>query len=176
MNVTDMAINQLKRDIRLKFKYWDEGFQVDATRIGKEHFEFWNERDAVWEQCSEGEFHSCVCYKLKKEYCIHPSKYSNTFTTDASFWDEDPFCIEPAPATLREHLIRQEEQSMKAERVIFNGPATIVFWKDGTKTIVKCSVNDRDDSEKAFLMAFFQKQTGMSKTQIAKVMKEHCGS
>lgn len=24
------------------------------------------------------------------------------------------------------------------EKVIFNDPATIVFWKDGTKTVVKC--------------------------------------
>lgn len=26
----------------------------------------------------------------------------------------------------------------KVERVIFNGPATIVFWDDGEKTVVKC--------------------------------------
>lgn len=24
------------------------------------------------------------------------------------------------------------------ERVIFNHPATIIFWKDGSKTVVKC--------------------------------------
>ena len=27
----------------------------------------------------------------------------------------------------------------KVERVIFNGPATVVFWDDGSKTVVKCS-------------------------------------
>ena len=27
----------------------------------------------------------------------------------------------------------------KIKNVIFNDPATIVFWSDGTKTIVKCS-------------------------------------
>lgn len=37
----------------------------------------------------------------------------------------------------------------KVERVIFNGPATIVFWDDGEKTVVKCRecdkcLNDRD--------------------------------
>ena len=28
------------------------------------------------------------------------------------------------------------------KNVIFNPPATIVFWKDGTKTIVKCGEHD----------------------------------
>ena len=31
------------------------------------------------------------------------------------------------------------------ERIIRNGPATIVFWPDGTKTIVKRSEDDPDD-------------------------------
>lgn len=39
------------------------------------------------------------------------------------------------------------------KKVIFNGPATIVFWDDGTKTIVKCSKNDSYDREKGLAMA-----------------------
>ena len=43
---------------------------------------------------------------------------------------------------LREVLRRGAEESksqkLKIERVIFNAPATIVFWNDGTKTVVKC--------------------------------------
>ena len=30
----------------------------------------------------------------------------------------------------------------KIKKVIFNDPATIVLWDDGTKTIVKCSLDD----------------------------------
>ena len=29
-------------------------------------------------------------------------------------------------------------KSISVDRIIFNDPATIVFWKDGTKTVVKC--------------------------------------
>lgn len=30
------------------------------------------------------------------------------------------------------------EKPPKVERVLFNGPATILFWDDGQKTVVKC--------------------------------------
>lgn len=30
------------------------------------------------------------------------------------------------------------ENGMDIQRIVFNPPATIVFWKDGTKTVVKC--------------------------------------
>ena len=39
------------------------------------------------------------------------------------------------------------------KKVIFNPPATIVFWSDGTKTVVKCHVNDAFDPEKGLAMA-----------------------
>lgn len=45
------------------------------------------------------------------------------------------------------------------EKVIFNDPATIVFWKDGTKTIVK-AVNEVYDPEKGFAMAITKKFYG----------------
>lgn len=35
-------------------------------------------------------------------------------------------------------LINDKPSKLKVERVIFNAPATIVFWNDGTKTVVKC--------------------------------------
>ena len=41
--------------------------------------------------------------------------------------------------------------------VIFNDPATIVFWKDGTKTIVKCQDGDEFDPEKGLAMAISKK-------------------
>ncbi len=44
--------------------------------------------------------------------------------------------------------------------VIFNGPATIVFWNDGTKTVVKCSDGDTFDPEKGLAMAFSKKLFG----------------
>lgn len=44
--------------------------------------------------------------------------------------------------------------------VIFNPPATIVFWKDGTKTVVKCQEEDLYDPEKGLAMAIAKKAMG----------------
>lgn len=45
------------------------------------------------------------------------------------------------------------------KNVIFNPPATIVFWDDGTKTVVKCSHEDFDP-EKGLAMAISKKALG----------------
>lgn len=49
--------------------------------------------------------------------------------------------------------------SMKPKKVIFNDPATIVFWNDGSKTVVKCE-NEDFDPEKGFAMAFMKHALG----------------
>lgn len=45
------------------------------------------------------------------------------------------------------------------EKVIFNAPATIVLWKDGTKTVVKAE-NEWFDPEKGLAMAIAKKAMG----------------
>ena len=46
------------------------------------------------------------------------------------------------------------------DRVIFNDPATIIYWKDGSKTVVKRSDDDIWDSEKGLCMAIIKKLYG----------------
>ena len=46
------------------------------------------------------------------------------------------------------------------DRVIFNDPATIIYWKDGSKTVVKRSEDDIWDPEKGFCMAIIKKLYG----------------
>lgn len=48
----------------------------------------------------------------------------------------------------------------KIEKVIYNDPATIVFWKDGTKTVVKACLDDEYDPEKGLAMAISKKALG----------------
>lgn len=48
------------------------------------------------------------------------------------------------------------------KRVIFNAPATIVFWSDGDKTVVK-AVNEPFDPEKGLAMAITKKLLGNNK-------------
>ena len=45
------------------------------------------------------------------------------------------------------------------KKVIFNNPATIVFWSDGSKTVVKAHNNDYDP-EKGLAMAIAKKALG----------------
>ena len=63
----------------------------------------------------------------------------------------------------------------EVKKVIFNDPATIVYWKDGTKTVVKCQDGDYFDLEKGFAMAFLKKcwgNKGNFNDKLRKIMKE----
>ena len=55
---------------------------------------------------------------------------------------------------------RRKDCRLKPKKVLFNGPVTIVFWNDGTKTIVKCQDGDSLDKEKGLVMAFSKKLLG----------------
>lgn len=46
------------------------------------------------------------------------------------------------------------------KNVIFNPPATIVFWEDNTKTVVKCGEDDEYDPEKGLAMAIAKRGLG----------------
>lgn len=53
------------------------------------------------------------------------------------------------------------EAMPKIKKVIFNNPATIVFWRDGSKTIVKMNGKDKKfDPEKGLAMAIAKKCLG----------------
>ena len=54
---------------------------------------------------------------------------------------------------------RITEYPGQISRVIFSAPATIVFWSDGTKTIVK-AYNEPFDKEKGLAMAICKKYLG----------------
>lgn len=56
--------------------------------------------------------------------------------------------------------IERRENTMTIKKVYFNDPATIVLWKDGTKTIVKCGNKDAYDPEKGLAMAIAKKALG----------------
>ena len=48
------------------------------------------------------------------------------------------------------------------KKVIYNDPATIVYWEDGSKTVVKCGDDDKFDPEKGLAMAITKKALGNS--------------
>ena len=56
-------------------------------------------------------------------------------------------------------------------RVIFNGPATIVFWEDGSKTVVKCKEGTHYDERTAIMWAIMKKNCG-NNTRANRVMNK----
>lgn len=46
------------------------------------------------------------------------------------------------------------------EKVIYNNPATVIFWKDHTKTVVKCQGEDSYDPQKGFMLCILKKLMG----------------
>lgn len=56
-------------------------------------------------------------------------------------------------------------------KVIFNPPATVVYWSDGTKTVVKCSVNDKFDPEKGLAMAIAKRCANNSGSYYKEIQK-----
>lgn len=58
------------------------------------------------------------------------------------------------------------------KRVIFNPPATIVFWNDGTKTVVKAQ-NEAFDWEKGLAMAICKKYLSGNKGRYYNVFREY---
>ena len=56
---------------------------------------------------------------------------------------------------------QKERDKFDIKDVIFNNPATIVFWEDGTKTVVKAE-NEEFDPEKGLAMAITKKALGNS--------------
>lgn len=51
-------------------------------------------------------------------------------------------------------------KSISVDRIIFNDPATIVFWKDGTKTVVKCQEDQTFNPYFGFCAAIAKKLYG----------------
>lgn len=66
------------------------------------------------------------------------------------------YCINDIKTTLEVY----DSMKFMIKKVIFNDPATIVLWMDGTKTIVKCWEGEKFDPEKGLAMAIAKKAMG----------------
>ena len=95
------------------------------------------------------------CYEVKNK-CI---------TADDGF-PFDPISCRNAVEWLEDNGVKFEfvkDYDTKIERVIFNDPATIILWNDGTKTVAKCCDGDKYDAEKGFCIAYLKKMLGTGK-------------
>ena len=70
-------------------------------------------------------------------------------------------------------IVRFGMCNVSIRKVIFNDPATIVFWSDNTKTVVKCGPEDTFDMEKGLAIAIVKKMAG-NDNRFHKVFKQWC--
>ena len=92
--------------------------------------------------------------------------YPNSIGTSDSVWfngygtggplnvSKHPTMVQPKTNT------KKNTKNFEIKKVIFNNPATIVYWTDGTKTVVKAQKGDMFDPEKGLTMAFTKKALG----------------
>ena len=67
--------------------------------------------------------------------------------------------------------IKLTPSPLKVAKVIYNKPATIVFWSDGTKTVVVCDKKDKYDPEKGFYIACAKKLFGNNYQAVGRMNK-----
>ena len=92
----------------------------------------------------------------------------NQYCSSSRYWDTD---LSPKrynstadnlyrsmyPTDIFQNII---DKAFEIKDVIFNNPATIVFWTDGSKTVVKCKGKDSFDPEKGLAMPIVKKVFG----------------
>lgn len=79
-------------------------------------------------------------------------------------------------ATIRSRAIPKPTNYLpEIKNVKFNGPATIVFWADGTKTVVKCQDGDDYSKEVGLAMCIVKKVFGNT-SKYNDIFKKWCPS
>lgn len=96
-----------------------------------------------------------------------------------SFFDTPKHNDAIIPAALAKAFINftfgAPRASLGVKQVIFSGPKTIVFWLDGTKTIVSCGEGDDNDPYAGFCAAVTKRvfgSTSQAKKVLARTRKE----
>ena len=89
-------------------------------------------------------------------------------------FEVDKYCYDDVvtPRDLLNYMYGMSSSHIpEIKNVIFNDPATIVFWEDETKTVVKCQDGDEFDPEKGLAMAIVKKAYGNKSNYCNKLKK-----
>ena len=89
-----------------------------------------------------------ILEQVKRKYNLEVKDYIRTYELDLSLY---PYFKPNTTNTTNLPGIKD---------VIFNEPATIILWADGTKTVVKCQEGEDYDPEKGMAMAISKKALG----------------
>lgn len=110
------------------------------------------------------------CNKNYIEYAKVPrtTNCHGTFKFERGFDEKEKERKEKMNEAEKENA-RKIAIKFEPKQILQNGPVTIVFWKDGTKTIVRKSENSADDPYSAFCAALAKKIYG-NNSRVKKIL------
>ncbi|MCM1090066.1 MAG: hypothetical protein NC413_04430 [Muribaculum sp.] len=116
------------------------------------------------------ELYNCLCLDMRRRPEVNVVVDGKTMPIIITNMETDRFSYEQRIKIRLEGVVERcsstgNETSnipfhMMHEKIIFNKPATIVIWKDGTKTVVKCQKGDEYNPEKGLALCFMKKALG----------------
>lgn len=117
------------------------------------------EIDEITIDSSYGEITTTSCRVTLKEIPVYG--FTGGWTRPPKRVSYEEYCYNDWMRTMKAYNAIDKD---RIKNVIFNNPATIVFWGDGTKTVVKCN-EDEFDPEKGLAMAIAKHFMGTSETK-----------
>ncbi|WP_290233599.1 hypothetical protein [Bacteroides acidifaciens] len=131
------------------------------------------------------DFFNRLCFGMGKDPNVQVMIDGKTIPLIITNMETDRYSYEPGIKIKLEGVIEQFSSAEKGasnipscmmyEKVIFNEPATIVIWKDGSKTVVKCQKGDSYDPEKGLALCFMKKALG-NKGNFNNILKSELSS
>lgn len=126
-----------------------------------------------YNECSTCTYAYCTnfstpCNVCKQTMDSKPSEFREKIKAIKT-WDKDSTGYDAVLNAFRTYnpmgnvttkVVYQDYIPLQIKKVIFNDPATIVFWSTGDKTVVKCAPEDEFDPEKGLAMAICKKMLG----------------
>lgn len=144
----DYITHDVKRDLMNKFKKGAivKHSKVDGERFVIECFDYKGLLIGLRRIYANGNISSKILW-TDPEYVV-PTTLDDTYN----------YCVHDIEMTKTIYNTVNSSR-MRIKNVIFNNPATIVFWSDGSKTVVKAHLDDYDP-EKGLAMAIAKKALG----------------
>ena len=125
--------------------------------------------DSIIEKANPKYFHEYLKPKINKVdcsgYCV--GKVANL---QSAYSYKKPIEYEPAYKKGYEQGVDDYDKGLTPVRIIYNPPATIVFWADGDKTVVKCSKSETYNKYHGFCAALAKRVVG-NNSQLMKIVE-----
>ncbi len=90
---------------------------------------------------------------------LNPSRAHGQITAAETF-EKTTQSFLKLESELNKYLEENNMRKLAIKKVIYKDPATIVYWNNGEKTVVKCGENETFDPEKGLAMAIIKHLLG----------------